>query len=90
MPYKSISYLPKSVRDHLPTHAQEIFKEAFNSAWHEYADPDKRRGHDSLEEVAFKIAWAAVKHQYVKGGWRLAQEITFQFLSIFRIHPQSL
>ena len=67
MPYKSISDLPKPVRDHLPTHAQEIFKEAFNSAWHEYADPDKRRGHDSQEEVAFKIAWAAVKHQYVKG-----------------------
>jgi len=40
MPYKSISDLPKPVRDHLPKHAQEIFKEAFNSAWHEYADPD--------------------------------------------------
>jgi cation transport regulator len=67
MPYKSISDLPKSVRDHLPRHAQEIFKETFNSAWHEYADPDKRRGDDSREEVAFKVAWAAVKHQYVKG-----------------------
>ncbi|MFZ2171316.1 MAG: putative cation transport regulator ChaB [Methylococcaceae bacterium] len=67
MPYKNISDLPKSVRDHLPKHAQEIFKEAFNSAWNEYIDPDKRRDHDSREEVAYKIAWAAVKHQYMKG-----------------------
>ncbi len=72
MPYKNISDLPKSVRDHLPELAQEIFKEAFNSAWNEYIDPGKRRGDDSREEVAYKIAWAAVKHQYVKsedGNW---------------------
>ena len=67
MPYKNISDLPKSVRDHLPEHAQEIFKEAFNSAWNEYIDPEKRRGDDSREEVAYKIAWAAVKHQSEKG-----------------------
>ena len=60
MSYKNISDLPKSVRDHLPEHAQEIFKE---STW----NADKRRGDDSREAVEFKIAWSAVKHQYEKG-----------------------
>jgi len=67
MPYKSTSDLPESVRDNLPEHAQDIFKEAFNSAWDEYADPDKRRGKESQEEVSFKVAWSAVKNEYEKG-----------------------
>ena len=67
MPYKSTRDLPESVRDNLPEHAQDIFKEAFNSAWDEYADPDKRRGHESQEEVSFKVAWSAVKNEYEKG-----------------------
>ena len=67
MPYKSTRDLPDAVRDNLPEHAQDIFKEAFNSAWDEYADPDKRRGKESQEEVSFKVAWAAVKNEYEKG-----------------------
>jgi len=67
MPYKSTHDLPESVRDNLPAHAQDIFKEAFNSAWDEYADPDKRRGKESQEEVSFKVAWSAVKNEYEKG-----------------------
>lgn len=67
MPYKSTSDLPDSVRDNLPEHAQDIFKEAFNSAWDEYADPDKRHGNESREEVSFKVAWSAVKNEYEKG-----------------------
>lgn len=67
MPYKSTSDLPDSVRDNLPEHAQDIFKEAFNSAWDEYADPDKRHGDESREEVSFKVAWSAVKNEYEKG-----------------------
>lgn len=67
MPYASISDLPDSVRDNVPKHAQEIYKEAFNSAWDEYADGDERRGDESREEAAHKIAWAAVKKKYSKG-----------------------
>jgi cation transport regulator len=69
MPYKSTRDLPESVRDNLPEHAQDIFKEAFNSAWDEYADPDKRRGKESQEEVSFKVAWSAVKNEYEKGDY---------------------
>jgi cation transport regulator len=66
MPYATTADLPPSVR-HLPPHAQEIFLSAFNSAWASYAD----RGPKAQEEIAFRIAWAAVKRQYRKigSGW---------------------
>jgi len=72
MPYDTIRELPDSVRDNLPKGAQEIYKEAFDSAWDEYADPDDRRGDASREEVAHKVAWSAVKSRYRKtedGEW---------------------
>jgi len=62
MPYTDISYLPASVKNHLPMHAQEIYLAAFNSAWEEYASRDDR------EILAHKVAWSAVKKQYVKVG----------------------
>jgi len=65
MPYQSSSDLPESVRDHLPGHAQDIYRAAFNSAWDEY---------DHDEERAHRVAWAAVKHEYEKdektGDWK--------------------
>ena len=66
MPYENLSDLPDSVKNHLPKHAQEIYKEAYNNAWDQYADPDKRRSDDSREEVAHKVAWSAVKEKYEK------------------------
>lgn len=67
MPYDKISELPDSVTDNLPKHAQEIYMEAYNSAWDQYADPDERRGDASREETAHKVAWSAVKNTYEKG-----------------------
>lgn len=62
MPYLSNEDLPPSVRHHLPDHAQDIYREAFNHAWERYsADP-------AQEEIAHRIAWAAVKKSYVKAG----------------------
>jgi cation transport regulator len=58
MPYQSTSDLPDSVKDNLPDHAQEIYKEAYNSASEDY---------DS-EETAHKVAWSAVKEEYKKEG----------------------
>jgi cation transport regulator len=57
MPYRAIEDLPKSVKNHLPKHAQEIFRATFNSALKEYDD----------EESAFRVAWSAVKRDYEKG-----------------------
>ena len=33
MPYRTDAELPNSVKDNLPTHAQDIYREAFNNAW---------------------------------------------------------
>lgn len=73
MPYDSPRDLPDNVRKVLPEHAQDIYLSAYNNAWETYADPDDRRGDDSREEVAHKVAWAAVKQRYSKqadGTWR--------------------
>lgn len=68
MPYSTINELPVSVKTNLPEHAQEIYKEAFNSAYQQYENPGERRGDADREETAHKVAWAAVKKAgYQKG-----------------------
>jgi cation transport regulator len=73
MPYDSLNDLPDRVRDNLPEHAQEIYKEAYNSAWDQYNDPEDRRGDAGREETAHRVAWSAVKEKYEKdessGKW---------------------
>ncbi|KAF1076653.1 ChaB family protein [Methanogenium sp. MK-MG] len=54
------------MKSHLPLHAQEIYLAAFDNAWEEYADPEKRRGEESREETAHRVAWDAVKRRYRK------------------------
>ena len=68
IPYKILDDLPESVKKVLPKHAQEIYFEAFNYAWEEYKDPQKRKTPGSQEEIAHKVAWAVVKKTYVKQG----------------------
>jgi cation transport regulator len=65
MPYSSNDDLPLSVRSHLPDHGQDIYREAFNHAWEEYA------GDSRHEEIAHRVAWAAVTRVYTKlgAGW---------------------
>jgi len=67
MPYTRNNSLPDNVRSSLPQHAQTIYREAFNSAWDHYADPNERLDDSSREEVAHKVAWSAVKQRYEKG-----------------------
>jgi cation transport regulator len=73
MPYKSKTELPENVKNVLPPHAQEIYLEAYNSAWDQYDEPQERRGDSSREETAHRVAWAAVKNKYEKdeetGKW---------------------
>jgi cation transport regulator len=62
MPYLSNADLPLSVRNNLPSHAQDIYRTAFNNAYENHA-------HNPIEEAdAHNIAWAAVKRSYVKEG----------------------
>lgn len=67
MPYARINSLPESLQAHLPRHAQEACKEAFNNAWAQYDRPAERRDDASREETAHKVAWAGVKKRYHKG-----------------------
>ena len=62
MPYKQITQLPDSVKNNLPKGAQEIYKEAFNSAEEQYGEEDR----------AHRVAWSAVENKYEKnekGNW---------------------
>ena len=64
MPYLSNDELPFAIRGHLPEHAQDIFREAFNNAWRTYGTREPHR----REEIAHRVAWAAVKKCYRKVG----------------------
>lgn len=73
MPYTKNSDLPTSVKNVLPSHAQDIYLAAFNSAYDEYKHPSDRKGDADREETAHKVAWSAVKNTYEKskdGAWR--------------------
>ncbi len=70
MPYRTDAELPEPVKKNLPAHARKIYREAFNHAWDEYADPGKRREAVSQEETAHRVAWAAVEKLYKKAGDR--------------------
>jgi cation transport regulator len=62
VPYKTITQLPDGVKNNLPKHAQEIYKEAFNSAEEQYGE----------ESRAHATAWSAVEQKYEKnenGNW---------------------
>ena len=73
MPYNKNADLPKGVKNNLPQHAQDIYREAFNNAWQQYSSPEKRKDpKESVEKVAHKVAWAAVEKKYKKdsdGKW---------------------
>jgi cation transport regulator len=73
MPYKSTKEISDNVRKILPKHAEDIYKEAYNSAWKQYDLPKEREGGRSREETAHAVAWSAVKKVYVKdkktGKW---------------------
>lgn len=72
MPYSSQSDLPEDVQDALPDHGQEIYLEAFNSAYDQYKDPEDRQQGRSREATAHAVAWSAVKKVYHKndnGQW---------------------
>jgi cation transport regulator len=64
MPYRSIADLPPRIREYRPPHAQEIFLEAFKRC------PGRstrcRRAVTPARRETARVAWGAVKRQYVK------------------------
>ncbi len=61
MPYATNADLSPRLRARLPEHAQDIYREAFNHALDRYG----------REEIAHRVAWAAVKRKYQRanGFW---------------------
>ncbi|KWV60461.1 hypothetical protein AS156_29215 [Bradyrhizobium macuxiense] len=51
MPYRSNDDLPLLARDHLPAHAQDIYREAFNHCFAAHADDTRQ------EEISHRTAW---------------------------------
>ena len=70
MPYRTNAELPEPVRVVLPKHAQDIFREAFNHAYENYAHSNKRNRGGTREGIAYRVAWAAVKKAYHKQNER--------------------
>ncbi|MFB9261920.1 ChaB family protein [Bradyrhizobium erythrophlei] len=71
MPYRTNADLPAPVRGHLPPHAQDIYREAFN---HAYAAHAREK---AQETIAHRIAWAAVKRSYVRMSDRWVPRTAF-------------
>lgn len=75
--YQSSEELPDRVKNNLPEHAQDIYREAFNSAWEQYDQPGERREGRDREETAHAVAWSAVKNEYEKdesSQWRKKED----------------
>jgi len=64
MPYPTNTDLPPALQRRLPAHAQDIYREAFNHAWTQYGEREPWR----REEIAHRVAWAAVKRRYRRAG----------------------
>lgn len=62
MPYQTNDDLPEPIRRRLPPHGQDIYREAFNHAFASHV------GDPRQEQAAHRIAWAAVKRDYIKVG----------------------
>jgi cation transport regulator len=72
---KSTDDIPDNLKEILPAHAQHIYMKSHNRAVQEYKDPKSRKYGGSLEEVAHRVAWSAVKSMYEKdeksGKWKI-------------------
>lgn len=61
MPYKNNEELSEDLKTILPPHAQDIYREAFNSAYKQYVE-----GKNQSEGHAHAVAWHAVEQKYKK------------------------
>ena len=77
MPYKQITQLPDSVKNNLPKHAQEIYKEAFNPAEEQYGE----------ESRAHRVAWSAVEQVREERQGQLGPEVAPEHIGAVREPP---
>jgi cation transport regulator len=74
--YASVEYLPDSVRRELPAAAQEIYRQAFNTCYMLYDEPEDRYDENSRLASCHAFAWGKVKQTYSRirsGQWVMGQ-----------------
>jgi cation transport regulator len=64
VPYTSNQDLPRSVREPCRPTPRTFNRSAFNAAWRTYGETDPAH----IKEIAYRVAWAAVKRRYRKLG----------------------
>jgi cation transport regulator len=68
MPYNHIGELPTALKKNLPKDAMEIYLSAYNQAWNRSARTKDHRIGVSVEDIAHRQAWGAVRDKYRKQG----------------------
>ena len=85
MPYAVNADLPPSIRSHLPEHAQDIFREAFNHAHAAHAHDPRAGG----SRIPYRLGRGEAPVR--KGGRRLGREaIAAEILNHNRSLPSPL
>jgi cation transport regulator len=77
MSYQSRDELPETIRDILPPEVQDVYIDAYNTAWDVYEDSSTQTL--DRESVAHRVAWDAVNREFVhntqRGIWyRVGEE----------------
>ena len=68
MSYNHIEELPAALKNNLPKDAMEVYVAAYNQAWTHSTPAQDRRSGISIEDIAHRKAWGAVRDKYRKLG----------------------
>ena len=68
MPYNHIEELPPAMQKNLPKDAMEVYLAAYNQAWSRSAQTRDQRIGATVEDIAHREAWSAVRDKYRKRG----------------------
>ena len=68
MPYNHIEELPAAMKKNLPKDAMEVYLAAYNQAWSRSAQAHDQRSGATVDDIAHREAWSAVRDKYRKRG----------------------
>ena len=68
MAYNHIEELPAALKNNLPKDAMEVYVAAYNQAWTRSTHASHQRSGISIEDIAHRKAWGAVRDKYRKQG----------------------
>jgi cation transport regulator len=68
MPYNNIGELPAAMKKDLPKDAMEVYLAAYNQACSRSIQARAQRMRGTVEDIAHREAWGAVRDKYRKQG----------------------